>query len=293
MKRTEFDRRGIPGSSVCFYHFLRHRLSAAAMQCPTCKETRYKASWRPSQWGAWSARVEDEWGQIMFEQCKHCDAARSRSCPSRSPSPSATCPRRPAGSLRRIPRPIPHQEDVPEEASWLVAALTSFSTVAFGDFVREWMHLPYQMRKLCSHSGAILARCDSDPVHYICPREGLRYFDPTNWVYAQALQLLCPELMAEVNWNLVTKGDVCESILGMDFVWRHGVSAFLPRNWGLIRQPLGGRREPGQRLRLRRLQTPGERGRSDRPKAAEKERRPSEMAGRPATCTACRGRPRG
>ena len=119
------------------------------------------------------------------------------------------------------------REDVPAEARWLVAALTCFSTVAFGDFVREWMHLPYQMRKLCSHSGAIPAQTDSDPVHYICPREGLRYFDPTNWVYAQALQLLCPELMAEVNWNLVTKGDICESILGMDFVWTP-CSAFHP-----------------------------------------------------------------
>ena len=41
--------------------------------------------------------------------------------------------------------------------------------------------------------------------------------------------------MAEVNWNLVTKNDICESILGADFVWRFAVSAWYPE----LKEPFG------------------------------------------------------
>ena len=37
---------------------------------------------------------------------------------------------------------------------------------------------------------------------------GLMGFDPGNWVYAQALSLLCPELMRAVDSDEETKGDL-------------------------------------------------------------------------------------
>ena len=46
---------------------------------------------------------------------------------------------------------------------------------------------------------------------------------------------MCPELLAEEDWNLVTKGDICESILGADFVWRFAVSAWYPE----LKEPFG------------------------------------------------------
>ena len=38
---------------------------------------------------------------------------------------------------------------------------------------------------------------------------------------AQTLQVMCPELMSRVKWNNETKGDICESMMGMYYEWRH------------------------------------------------------------------------
>ncbi len=110
---------------------------------------------------------------------------------------------------------MPHAE-VPAEAHWLSEMLMRLSTQRFGEFVERWMELPQSVRKYFSHSGAVLALSPEDPVHYISLHDrGVGYFDPTNWIYAQTMQLMCPELMLQVNWNNETKGDIFESIMGM------------------------------------------------------------------------------
>jgi len=176
---------------------------------------RHKKGWRPSQWKAWCATTVDDWGQVVLKQCKFCDEEKVPSQESRG------------RYAPYDPRPMPDLDlaDVPEEALWLAEACTRFSTDAFGNFVSAWMQLPKRTRKLYSHSGAVQALSEEDPVHYTCPHEHIRYFDPTNWIYAQTLQVMCPALMSEVQWNNETKGDTCESIMGMHYVWRHGGSA--------------------------------------------------------------------
>ena len=61
--------------------------------------------------------------------------------------------------------------------------------------------------------------------NYTCSYENIGYFDPYNWIYAQTLQVMCPALMSDVDWNNVTKGGICESIMGMNYVWRHECSS--------------------------------------------------------------------
>ena len=44
--------------------------------------------------------------------------------------------------------------------------------------------------------------------------EGQVAFDPGNWVYAQALSLLCHQSNRST-WNDETKGDICEALLAL------------------------------------------------------------------------------
>ena len=90
----------------------------------------------------------------------------------------------------------------------------------FGGFVSAWMQLPAKTRKALSHSGAVVSR-EGDPCHYVYPITKQQYFDPGNYVYAQALALMCPRLMSEVNWNTAMKGDICEGIMGAYFEEKH------------------------------------------------------------------------
>lgn len=62
---------------------------------------------------------------------------------------------------------------------------------------------------------------EGDQCHYFCPITQQRYFDPGNYVYALALDLMCPRLMSEVTWNTETKGDICEGILGAHYEEQH------------------------------------------------------------------------
>ena len=112
-----------------------------------------------------------------------------------------------------VPLPMPPfpGQHIPDSALKLVEKAVRFNTKAFGDFVYEWMRgLPYHTRKAWSYNGAVKSSLSlGDPSHYRCPYTQQNYFDPGNWIYAHALTIMCPSLMAQVNWNPQTKGDIC------------------------------------------------------------------------------------
>ena len=134
----------------------------------------------------------------------------------------AVLPRRARG-----PQPMPPFDGhIPHSALQLAETAVRFNTKAFGDFVSEWMtRLPYQTRKDWSYNGAVKSSSLDDPIHYRCPYTLQNYFDPGNWIYAQTLTIMCPSLMAQVNWNAETKGDICESLMGAHYEW----SVIIPR----------------------------------------------------------------
>ena len=204
------------------------------MTCSGCKEQLSRKYWRPSQWIHESPIIH------WFTQCKVCDGEMplrpawhycsnsnssssnsnfsSSSSSSRTSQPTAA-PRQPGG-LRPMPEAADH---VPVEALELIELMTGFNTEKCSKFVAAWMDLPYKERKAWSHSGAVQCRNATDPVHYHCHLDGRTYFDPGNWIYAVSLSLMCPELMACVNWNYETKGDICESIMGCHYEVEHGL----------------------------------------------------------------------
>ena len=88
------------------------------------------------------------------------------------------------------------------------------------DLVEAWVsRVPKEMRKTVSHSGAIRSRRQA-PTHYVCPDTGERYFDPCNYIYALAFNMLFPQLVEMYNWNQETKGDIFESLLGLAYCKR-------------------------------------------------------------------------
>ena len=117
--------------------------------------------------------------------------------------------------LRR--RQMPHfEENIPVSACWLAEVTARMDTFKFGEFVCEWMQLSAKTRKTLSYSGAVMS-CEGDPVHYYSRVANQKYFDPGNYVYAQALTIMCPRLMSEVSWNIEKKGDICEGIMGAHY----------------------------------------------------------------------------
>ena len=74
-----------------------------------------------------------------------------------------------------------------------------------------------------SHNGAIRCRTPEDPQHFKCPDTSLKYFDPGNWVYALALTVLCPESCKRQNWNIGTKGDIIEGLMGCAYLKHHSI----------------------------------------------------------------------
>ena len=114
-------------------------------------------------------------------------------------------------------------DHVPVEALELIELMIGFNTDRASKFVEAWMDLPHEVRKAWSHNGAVQCRNATDPAHYHCHLDGRTYFDPGNWIYAVSLSLMCPELMAYVNWNYETKGDICESIMGCHYMVEHGL----------------------------------------------------------------------
>ena len=93
---------------------------------------------------------------------------------------------------------------------------THIDSSTFEKFVHQWMQLSVRDRKTLSHNGAVRSR-PGDPCHYHCPVEQVTYFDPSNKIYSVALSTLAPQLDFE-NWNMETRGDICESLMGYAYL---------------------------------------------------------------------------
>ena len=74
-----------------------------------------------------------------------------------------------------------------------------------------------------------MASRPGDPVDYTCPFSQDRYFDPTNRVYSAALAVLAPELstgeLCATVTNNVSRGDICESLLGYAYLVEQGLTS--------------------------------------------------------------------
>ena len=81
-------------------------------------------------------------------------------------------------------------------------------------FIALWMTLPKAYRKLLSYDGALRAY-PGDPRHYQCPCTHQNYFDPSNAVYGLVIDMVCPNLAGQ--WNIETKGDIIEALLGYHY----------------------------------------------------------------------------
>ena len=97
---------------------------------------------------------------------------------------------------------------------------THIDSSTFEKFVHQWMQLSVRDRKTLSHNGAVRSR-PGDPCHYHCPVEQVTYFDPSNNIYSVALSILAPQLDFE-NWNMETRGDICESLMGYAYLVKIG-----------------------------------------------------------------------
>ena len=102
----------------------------------------------------------------------------------------------------------------------MVVQLDSKMLARMGDFIEGWMVLSRHERKTFSHSGALLTR-GLQPVHYICPVTGDRYFDPGNYIYSMSFNMFFPALTDRYNWNQETKGDIIEALMGLAYLKKH------------------------------------------------------------------------
>ena len=73
------------------------------------------------------------------------------------------------------------------------------------------MDQPRFTRKTLSYVGAIKST-EGLPRHYYCQLLDKWYFDPTNFVYSIAMDILYGSL--HLQWNAATKGDILEGMLG-------------------------------------------------------------------------------
>ena len=115
---------------------------------------------------------------------------------------------------------------MPVEAEWLieVAKASARVQVPLETFVEQWMgQLPKKVRKDLSHNGAIRCRTEGDPKQFRCLDTGRQYFDPGNWLYAVVLSILVPECCKREHWNIETKGDIIESVMGCSYLKDHCV----------------------------------------------------------------------
>ena len=108
----------------------------------------------------------------------------------------------------------------------------------FGEFVNQWMGLPHETRKTLSHDGFIHCRADEDPCHRHFSELNIKSFDPGNYFYGIAMDFLCPQYQSW--YTIATKGDIFESILGLNYKHRRD----------LYYDCLNNRDIPADRLRL-------------------------------------------
>ena len=95
------------------------------------------------------------------------------------------------------------------------------------ELIQAWMDwLSHHTRKRLSYDGALRSQ-PGDPVHYRCPRTQYTYFDPVNAVYGLVVDVFCPTRSS--GWNVDTKGDIIEGILGFYYQARSVGGAWVHR----------------------------------------------------------------
>ena len=172
------------------------------MQCPECRELRYKRDWKPSQWIACQPVIND------FTCCKIC-------------SPECYIV---SGHLEA-------------EALTLCKSLynryrTEITTeltinFRFRQFIDTWVTtLEYSTRKHWSHSGALRMPNFSREEEAGLPKpwskdqrlQTDRYFDPGSWHYKVSMGVV----LGEMPYNEETVGDIVESLLGLQYIIKFG-----------------------------------------------------------------------
>ena len=88
---------------------------------------------------------------------------------------------------------------------------SGFQCEVFARLVNSWMEQSKATRKTLSYVGAIEST-EGLPRHYHCQLLDEWYFDPTNFVYSIAMDILYGSL--HLQWNAATKGDILEGLLG-------------------------------------------------------------------------------
>lgn len=118
---------------------------------------------------------------------------------------------------------------MPPEAIALLDIAMTVKRQKFLEFIDLWMErLSFRTRKDLSHNGALCSN-SGDPVHYICKHTGRGYFDPTNAIYSMSLCFLglLTNSSSGLNrdWNIETRGDICEALMGFSYQLLHNERA--------------------------------------------------------------------
>ena len=187
-----------------FSALLRCLVQVRIMLCPCCRHMRQKRDWKPSQWNSFSAVT------YQFNCCKVC-----------SPDSFCTSSDEVLEALR----------DLTSTMSKLKAGKDTWLAL-----FRDWMALPYRIRKDLSYHGGIRIQPGESRmlVHFGAEDTRARaeaacqYHDPGNFIYALAMRLIWPEFWQE-GYNQETIGDVFEGILALQVfcraAWPQGCTA--------------------------------------------------------------------
>ena len=128
------------------------------MLCPICGWIRNKKAWRPSQWKAERALIDN------YRQCKVCDNELDHE-ETWYRRPGTSTPHSQTGAQSRAPQPhpCPAPGELLEDACVLQNWASSIDSSTFGEFVQQWMKLDKKERKTLSHNGAVRCR-PGDPM---------------------------------------------------------------------------------------------------------------------------------
>jgi hypothetical protein len=84
------------------------------------------------------------------------------------------------------------------------------------EFLTDWFYaLGRGERQSWNHRGALAHRHPTDPRHWDDPNTGQWYFDPSNYIYKEALHRACPGVLRKCGVTDQDKcGDLIESLSG-------------------------------------------------------------------------------
>ena len=167
-----------------------HASSCSTMICPVCNQWRVKRDWKPSQWGSKKAVTDN------FNCCKVCSK----------------------DGIWSTAEQVEFNHNMCVQAAVFVTSSKNDLRGIMATFIETWMEqLSKYARKELSYYGGIRRRTQADETILVCSSRAHAdedVFDPGNFTYDFAFQLLWPELKTQYGWNAETVGDIWESILG-------------------------------------------------------------------------------